>query len=387
MKVKYFVLSDNNSKSGVSKKVSSQLSALVQAGLNIELILVAVGNTHCGNLNNSKIYTLDKIPPKKIIRRIKRVRKINRILDDIIKELNYNDILYLRGLSPFILNYPHNYLRIFRICRIVTEHQTFEREEYKLGNNFLSYISDILFAKILRKNSDALVGVTDEITKYELVLSGNPDKLHITIGNGFDVNSVLLRNPPQFTDDEIHILFVATVFIWHGFDRLIYGLNNFTHNMNIYIHIVGDGPEILSLQKLTTELGLTKSVIFHGFRTGEELDEFFNKCHIAVGSLGIHRKGLKQTSELKAREYCARGIPYIIACEDPDFPEDFPYIFRLPADESPINIDEVIKFATKISEDKDHPKKMHQYACDHLDWSIKMKKLKEFFETLTETTG
>ena len=386
MKVKYFVLSDNNSKSGVSKKVSSQLSALVQAGLNIELILVAVGNTHCGNLNNSKIYTLDKIPPKKIIRRIKRVRKINRILDDIIKELNYNDILYLRGLSPFILNYPHNYLRIFRICRIVTEHQTFEREEYKLGNNFLSYISDILFAKILRKNSDALVGVTDEITKYELVLSGNPDKLHITIGNGFDVNSVLLRKPPQFIDNEIHILCVANVSRWHGLDRLIMGLNNYNKNTNIYIHIVGDGSELSSLIKLTTEFALINNVVFHGFKTGDELDEFFNKCHIAVGSLGIHRIGLKEASILKAREYCARGIPYIIACDDPDFPKDFPYILRLPADESPIDINEVVAFAKRMSEDKQHPQKMHEYASVHLDWSVKMKKLKEFFEGLTETS-
>jgi hypothetical protein len=85
---------------------------------------------------------------------------------------------------------------------------------------------------------------------------------------------------------------------------------------------------------------------------------------------------------LKGREYCARGVPYIIACDDPDFPADFPYILHLPADESPINIDQVLAFAQEVCADPDHPQKMRRYAEEHLDWSVKMKTLKGFLEAL-----
>ncbi len=123
-------------------------------------------------------------------------------------------------------------------------------------------------------------------------------------------------------------------------------------------------------------------MVFHGFLTGEALDALFDQCHVAVGSLGIHRKGLTQTSELKGREYCARGIPYIIACADPDFSSDFPYICYLPADESAVDVEQVLAFAREVGANPNHPQEMRRYAEEHLDWSVKMKKLKDFLEML-----
>jgi len=88
------------------------------------------------------------------------------------------------------------------------------------------------------------------------------------------------------------------------------------------------------------------------------------------------------TSELKCREYCSRGIPYIIACDDSDFPDDFPYILRLPHDDSPIDMDQILPFVSSICQAHNHPQKMRLYAKDTLDWSVKMKKLKGFLEDL-----
>jgi hypothetical protein len=88
------------------------------------------------------------------------------------------------------------------------------------------------------------------------------------------------------------------------------------------------------------------------------------------------------TSELKSREYCARGIPFIIACGDSDFPPDFPAILKLLPDESPIDMHRVILFASVISRDSDHAQNMRHYARENLDWSVKMKKLKMFLESL-----
>ena len=43
------------------------------------------------------------------------------------------------------------------------------------------------------------------------------------------------------------------------------------------------------------------------------------------------------------REYAARGIPFIYSEFDEDF-ENMPYIYKVPADESAININELIRF-------------------------------------------
>ena len=242
--------------------------------------------------------------------------------------------------------------------------------------------SEYIFGKFIRKQADAIVCVTDEIAKYQLKYFGTQHKMHLTLGNGFNVKSVSKRLVPLPPNEELHLLCVAIINHWHGLDRLLQGLATYDGTPKVILHIAGDGPELPHLQQLTEELGIGDRVVFHGFTTGKTLDALFDQCHIAVGSLGIHRKGLTQTSELKGREYCARGIPYIIACADPDFPADFPYILHLPADESPINIDHVLAFAQEVCADPDHPQKMHRYAEKHLDWSVKMKILKGFLEAL-----
>jgi hypothetical protein len=57
---------------------------------------------------------------------------------------------------------------------------------------------------------------------------------------------------------------------------------------------------------------------------------------------------------------------------------------KVPSDESPIDIEEVIRFTEKVYSDPEHHLKMRAYAEEKLDWSVKMKKLKEFCETLFE---
>jgi len=244
-------------------------------------------------------------------------------------------------------------------------------------------LGEFFFGRIIKNQSDAFVGVTDEITNYELNHSKNLHKPHITIGNGINVGLYPLRKLDQ-KGKILHLLFVANVSRWHGIDRIIRGIHEYKNRHFFYLHIVGDGKEIPNLKKLVDNLHLSKQVIFHGFKSGTELDSLFDTCHIAVGSLGLHRIGLSESSTLKIREYCARGIPWIIACKDPDFPDDFPYILRVPPDESPIDIESVVHFAQKVCSDPDHPKKMRKYAEENLDWSIKMKKLKGFLESLIE---
>ena len=381
MKIKYFMFGGQNSTDGVSKKLVSQVSELNRQGVDIGLVLVSIGDVHYPSYDFLTTYRVDIVSMGDFFGRIKRARKISKIFGETIDSLGPDDILYYRYSGAFPLYYPNKYLRGFRTCRIVTEHQTKELDEFKLNNDALAYWSERLCGKLLRKQSDAIIGVTDEITQYEITRAGDLKKPHLTIGNGFAVQSVPLRQAPHYNSD-FHLLCVANVSRWHGLDRLIRGISTHNGMPKVILHIAGDGTELSYLQKLAGDLGISDRVVFHGFTTGKALDALFDQCHIAVGSLGIHRIGLKEASILKAREYCARGIPFIYGISDPDFPADFPYLLHLPADESPIDIDQVLAFAQEVCADPDHPQKMRRYAEEHLDWSVKMKKLKGFLEAL-----
>jgi len=255
----------------------------------------------------------------------------------------------------------------------------------KITGKYLKWLSEIFFGSKILRSVAAIVGVTAEICNYEVKRSGNKIKFYLVNGNGIAVSSVPLRAAPKFDGKNLELLCVAHVAKWHGLDRLIEGMAQYDKSSKVTLHIVGDGSEIPNLKLLVSKLGLEQNVLFHGFKAGKELDNFFDKCHIAVGSLGIHRIGLNEASVLKVREYCARGIPFIYGAKDPDFPKDFPYCLKVTADDTPVNINKIINFARKIRVIYDHPQKMREYAQSNLDWMIKMKQLKEFLEKVQKS--
>jgi hypothetical protein len=358
---------------------------LADLGVDSTIYSVSIGDFQPyvdGNVKQVQIPSIKR--PTGITGRIKREHLINQAFEDIISTLKAQEILYLRVPYPS----PHlsKILRQPRACKIIIEHQTIEPLEYRLKGKYWYLLVDFLFGDAIREYTDAIVGVTDEITQYEVSRSGNHKKPHITIANGFDVASVPIRRPPVYNDD-LHLLCVANVSRWHGLDRLLHGLAAYSGTQDIILHIAGDGEELPHLQKLANNLGISDRVVFHGFTTGKALDALFDQCHIAVGSLGIHRIGLKEASTLKAREYCVRGVPFMYGTPDPDFPVNFPYILDLPANESSVDVERVLTFAKTVCADLDHPQKMRRYAEEHLDWLVKMKKLKVFLEALVGENG
>lgn len=107
-------------------------------------------------------------------------------------------------------------------------------------------------------------------------------------------------------------------------------------------------------QKIVKERGLENYVIFHGYLMGDELDEFYNGIDLGICSLGGHRKGLYGfTSELKSREYLARGLAVVSSMRIDVFDEwEFPYKLYVPQDESNISIERIVEFYEQILQTK-----------------------------------
>jgi glycosyltransferase involved in cell wall biosynthesis len=202
-------------------------------------------------------------------------------------------------------------------------------------------------------------------------------KRTVEIGNGIDVDAIEPRaSAPAWPAPALHIIAVASVAKWHGYDRLLHAVKAFVdrsnHPFDIHVTIVGDGPSLPSLRELSASLGLQNQVTFAGIVTGPALRELYSRSHVAVGSLGLHRIGLTHASVLKAREYCAIGIPFIASGDDPDFPSSVPFRALVSGSEDTRDVSDAIEALARELPTMDHSRQ-RQYAIDHLDWRHKVK--------------
>jgi len=375
MRIAYLDLSSvSDPSAGYKKKIAAQIRAIETLGVQV----ISVDIAHSSLISDND---KEKLSGSGIRRTYRRRTRLLEICAGLI-ESGSIDLVYARypGGDSVFHRFAVKYGNL-----IVSEHQSLETQELRTARKGFRLLSEEIYGKKVLRTLSGIVGVTQEICDYEVARSGVPGKPYLVSGNGIDVDSVPVRTPPEYDGKNLDLLCVAQVAKWHGLDRLIKGIAEYRGNVNVRLHIVGDGSEIPNLKSLVADLKLENSVVFHGFKTGTELDELFDKCHIAVGSLGIHRKGLTQTSELKLREYCARGIPFICSSADADFPSDFPFQLKVPADERPIDLNIVSSFADRALSDTDYSVKMREYAKENLDWSIKMKKLIDFMNEILES--
>ena len=168
----------------------------------------------------------------------------------------------------------------------------------------------------------------------------------IVIPNGFDF-ATMSPVHEELPTDAVNIVAVSSMREWHGYERFLEGMKNYYQqgsNRKIILHLVGNGREYPKYKSLTKEYHLDPYVVFHGAMHGEMLNSVYEKCAIGIDSLARHRSGIHILSSLKSREYGAKGIPMINSCKIDILEDDFPYLLRVTADESPIDMEQVLAF-------------------------------------------
>ena len=373
---------------GYDTKILGQIQGFNQLGADLDLICFVPGNRVVLKTYNSQSEsevsetTLSFFTNNLLIKRIHLYRNaLNRI-----KQIS-PDFLYLRNprSDPLYLYWLKSVKNLLPHIIILSEIPTYPYDREYINCQSIKDKLLITLDKLTRKKLKQYIDIIT-VVAYQGNVFGIPS---LNINNGINISQIKQINNTKSINHEIQIIGVANVDFWHGYDRVISGLKEYYHNHNnklkLLFHIISPIKDTISqLKDFTMSYGLSDYVLFHGSKHGEELDKIFNQCHIAVGDLASHRKGLKQTAALKAREYTARGIPFISSVEDPDFSEEFPYILKVAADDNPIDIQQVIDFAKAVYQDTEHSVKMRDYAAQHLDWSIKMKPVIETVKVLTD---
>ena len=197
-------------------------------------------------------------------------------------------------------------------------------QEYFSVKEKIELYTDKLFRHTFCKYIDAIITYSNDTEIF--------GKRTIRLSNGIDFNHIPLRNSTKKINNELHLIGVAEIHFWHGFDRLIKGLGAY-YNSNpeykVYFHLVGNMSGKREQNEILTpikEYGLAPYVTLYGAKHGEELNELFNRADFAIGSLGRHRSGIYNIKTLKNREYAARGLAFMYSEIDEDF-DQMPYIF------------------------------------------------------------
>jgi len=322
---------------GISKKISYQVNALKACGMEVHLCYMdetsgkkrIVGNTIIADYGNG------------IMAKIKKRTEFSSIAQYAID--NLIEYVYIRSnhnANPFTIKMVKRMKQAG--MKVVMEIPTYPYDqEYEAQGISRQIFQDKLFRNRFAKHLDAIVTFSD----YDRIFGQRT----IRISNGIDFDNVKIKTTINDTSKELNLIGVAEIHRWHGFDRLVKGLAEYYSKPQDYIvrfHVVGyffsseienDFKTIISIHHLEDY------VILYGKKHGKELDKLFNQCDFGVGSLGRHRVGIQKIKTLKNREYAARGIPFIYSETDSDF-DNKPYVLKAPADETPIDINSIIRF-------------------------------------------
>ena len=316
MKALFLIFHGFNPANGISKKIQYQVDALQACGVDTRLCYMREPAGRKLRMIDSEILRDYGTGIKgKILKRI----EYSSIVEYVRKE--GIDLVYMRSdnnANPFTLHMVWQMRK--NHVKVVMEIPTYPYDQEYIGfSRKATLLIDKCFRHTLAKRLSGVITFSD----YQTIFGSRT----IQISNGIDFKQIKLKKHINDTSHELHLIGVAEIHYWHGFDRLVKGLVNYyqaNSGYNVYFHIVGN---FAAKREENDILPLIKKYV----------------ADMGIGSLARHRSGITHIKTLKNREYAARGLPFIYSEMDSDF-EGKPYILKAKADESPIEIPAILEF-------------------------------------------
>lgn len=324
---------------GISKKIRYQVKALQDCGIDVRTCYLTDDDNHKRRMiDHTVLRDYGSGIQGKIWKRI----EFNSIVQYVRQEhIDFIYVRYVHNASPFTIRLMQQLKKTG--ARIVMEIPTYPYDQEYRGLSF-AYQRILFFDRCFRQWLARYVDRIVTFSDYDRIWN----RPTIRISNGIDFDRIPLKAQVNDTRRTLNLIAVATMHPWHGFDRAIAGMARYyrqQHDLEVHLHIVGYGvPELVdSYRKAVADNRLEAHVQFHDALYGEALDELFEKSDFGIGSLARHRSGIDKIKTLKNREYAARGIPFVYSETDDDF-EQQPYVLKVPPDDTPLDIQQVIDF-------------------------------------------
>ena len=373
MKILFLVYHGFEEFSGISKKIHYQVKGLRENGHEVHLChyTIAADGHRCRYVDEQVIKDYGTGRMAALRQRV----GYDCIYDYCVRQgIQFVYARCFQNANPWLIRFFKKLRRAG--IHAVTEIPTYPYDAEFVGFSRMTRLNlkvDQTFRNRLYQNMDAVVTFSDAKEIF--------GQRTINISNGVDFDSIPLHDFRP-VDDAVHLVGVAEVHYWHGFDRLIAGLGEYYRHQAsprpVIFHIVGGiGPSEMydsihapGFAELMEKYQIKDKVVLHGQLFGDALDSVFNQCQFAIGSLARHRSGITNIKTLKNREYATRGIPFIYSEQDTDFDHQ-PYVLKAPADESPVNIQQIVNF---VDNHQVCPADIRK-TVEHLTWKIQMQRV------------
>ena len=340
-KITYFAVLLEGSNTGAAKKVDDQAKIWKKMGHEVEIV-VLTQEKFVLDWNENSDYKIFR-DGKGIRKLITRYQLTNRALAGKV------DILYLRDSFPFMLPRKRAETRIVLEVQSKLQTEVFSRS---LALGVFSILLDFFYLKKI----DKFIFVSTEISqtsRFRRYITSNNSTV---ISNGISLERITKLESSSHKKECELIFLGQDGQLWHGVDEIVElarALPEFK------FHIVGISRRLIEQPS---------NLYFYGHLTADEYLPIARKCCVAIGTLNLKAKKMKEGSSLKLREYLALGLPVIIRYSDSDFMESRDFILQIPDNEEPIThfskvVDEFIR--------QWHGRRVPRALIAHVDLNVK----------------
>lgn len=323
----------DNKSSGITRKIYSQIEMFNQNDLNMKLV----------NFKKDKLIK-DKIKFILPFTFSKFEKEMIRMCD---LDINWSEISFV-------------YIRRITFCKGFVELLIAIKKHNKKINIFMEIPTFPIkgeYSGIRKILSISCAFYSKKVSKYidRIVTYSNDDKIWgiktINISNSVDFKRICKKKATNELET-INMIAVALYSKWHGYDRIIRALKKYyevERKRKIHFYLVGYGEELTNYENMIKDYKLDEYIHVLGPMFGEKLDSIYDRCNIAIDAMGRYRSKVYYNSSLKGKEYGAKGLPIISGVKtELDSFENFKYYFRVPNDDSDIDIEEIINFYDSV---------------------------------------
>ncbi|MNZ67051.1 hypothetical protein D3C78_852860 [compost metagenome] len=183
--------------------------------------------------------------------------------------------------------------------------------------NLFKYMRHVMNREKVLGSTSGFIFASSDIMETENFRRQAKDR--IVLGNSIALHD--FTPVPPANNKEPRLIFIgAPRSPWQGIDAIA-GMARMHKNWHF---------DIIGITSSEYKRPVPDNMEFHGKLSKSQYEPLIRQADVGIGTLALYRRGMKEASPLKVREYLAYGLPVINGYVDTDFKEEVPFILRIP---------------------------------------------------------